>query len=138
AVVLVVVGGGGGVTVKLPLDVAVPPAVVTLRGPLVAPAGTTAVSWLSESTVKLLASVPLKLTRLAPVKPLPVSVTVLPAALLVGVKLVSVGAGGGVPEPTTLTLSSSLLAAVAKAIPPLLKLLSVLEPATALLMGCAS
>ncbi len=128
---VVVVGGGGALTVKLLEEVALPPGVVTLRGPFVAPAGTTAVSWLSESTVKLAASVPLKLTLLAPVNPLPVNVTVLPTAPEVGLKLLSVGAGGGVPDPTTLTLSSSVLAAVANPIPPLLKLLSVPEPTTA-------
>lgn len=54
---MVVVGGGGGgvvVTVKLPLDVALPPGVVTVMGPFVAPCGTTAVSCVAETTVKLL------------------------------------------------------------------------------------
>ncbi|HEY7976432.1 MAG TPA: hypothetical protein VID72_13875, partial [Ktedonobacterales bacterium] len=64
-------------------------------GSLVAPCGTMAVSWLAETTVKLLASVPPTATLLLPVKPLPLSVTVLPTAPLLGVKLVRVGAGGG-------------------------------------------
>jgi hypothetical protein len=104
------------VTLKLALEVALPPGVVTLSGPLVAPAGTTAVSWLSLTTVKLLASVPPTATLLALVNPLPERVTLVPTAPLVGVKLVRVGAGGGEPPPwpvpsTTLMLSSSLLAA---------------------------
>ena len=65
-------------------------------GSLVAPCGgTTAVSWLAETTVKLEQSMPWKATLLALVKPLPLSVTVVPTAPLVGVKLVRVGAGGG-------------------------------------------
>ena len=36
---------GGGITVKLPGLVSVPPAVVTLTVPVVAPAGTVAVIW---------------------------------------------------------------------------------------------
>jgi hypothetical protein len=92
---VVVLGGGGGVplTVKAPLEVALPPGVVTLRWPLAAPAGTMAVSCASELTAKLLASVPWKATLLALVNPLPVSVTVVPTAPLLGVKLVRVGAG---------------------------------------------
>jgi hypothetical protein len=42
---------GGTVTVKVPLLVAVPAGVVTLIVPVVAPAGTGAVIWVSESTV---------------------------------------------------------------------------------------
>jgi hypothetical protein len=88
-----------------------------------------AVSWLSEVKVKLLASVPLTATLLALVNPLPVSVTLLPTAPLLGVKLVRVGAGGGEPPPwpvpsTTLTLSSSLLSEVENPMPPLVKVVS--------------
>ena len=42
---------GAGITVKLPGLVAVPPGVVTLMVPVVAPAGTVAVIWVAESTV---------------------------------------------------------------------------------------
>jgi hypothetical protein len=41
----------GDVTVKFVELEAVPPGVVTLIGPLVAPAGTVALIWVSESTV---------------------------------------------------------------------------------------
>ena len=66
-------------TRKLLLLVMTPPGVVTLIGPLVAPAGTVTVICVLEFTVKVVAFTPLKLTALAPVKPLPVSVTVFPA-----------------------------------------------------------
>ena len=42
---------GAGITVKLPLLVAVPPGVVTLTVPVVVPAATVAVIWVAESTV---------------------------------------------------------------------------------------
>jgi hypothetical protein len=81
---------GGVVTLKLPEEVAVPPGVVTARGPVVAPLGTVALTWVAESTVKA-AGVPLNVTPVAPSKLLPVSVTVVPTWPDVGVKLVRVG-----------------------------------------------
>src|SRR5712691_810963 len=78
------------VTVKLTALLAVPPAVVTLIGPLVAPAGTVAVIVVAEPTVKL-ALVPLNSTALAPVKLVPLIETLVPAGPLVGVKLETVG-----------------------------------------------
>jgi hypothetical protein len=74
------------VTVKELALVAVPMGVVTRIGPVVAPTGTVARIWLAESTVKL-AFVLLKLTWVAPVKPLPVIVTCVPTGPLPGVKL---------------------------------------------------
>ncbi len=59
-----------GVTRKLPVLLAVPPGVVTLIGPLVAPEGTAAWIAVAEVTEKL-AFVPLKVTALAPSKPVP-------------------------------------------------------------------
>jgi hypothetical protein len=44
------------------LLVSVPPGVVTVMLPVVAPAGTTAVTYVSETTVNVVASVPLKET----------------------------------------------------------------------------
>src|SRR6185503_16026541 len=84
---------GAGITVKLAALVAVPPGVVTLTGPVVAPAGT--VAWIAEAevTVKLAALTPLNRTAVAPVKFVPVIVTLVPTGPLVGVKLVIVGAG---------------------------------------------
>jgi hypothetical protein len=54
-----------------------PPGVITAMRPLLAPAGTVAVIWPYEVTVNG-ARVPLKVTAVAPVKALPVIVTVVP------------------------------------------------------------
>jgi hypothetical protein len=93
------VGLGVRVTVKRRALVTLPAELVTVIGPLPAPAGTMAVSCVSRSTLKNAAR-PLKLTDVAPVKPLPVRVTLPPTGPEVGVKLVSVsvavGAGVGV------------------------------------------
>jgi hypothetical protein len=78
---------GGLVTVKstkLKLD---PSEFVTVIGPVVEPAGTIAVIWMSESTVNEAAAVPLNetpLATLASLKPLPVTVTDVPGVPLVG------------------------------------------------------
>ena len=81
---------GGLTTVKALLLVAVPPGVVTLSGPVVAPAGTVAWIAVAEVTVKLALTV-LKVTAVAPVKFVPLIVTLVPTGPLVGVKLVIVG-----------------------------------------------
>jgi hypothetical protein len=81
---------GGLRTVKFVALVAVPPGVVTLSGPVVAAAGTVAVIAVAEVTVNK-ALVPLNRTRVAPLKFVPVIVTVAPTAPLVGEKLVIVG-----------------------------------------------
>src|SRR5687768_10216721 len=57
-------------SVKLAALIAVPPGVVTLSGPLVAPAGTVARIAVAEVTVKV-AALSLKATAVAPVKPVP-------------------------------------------------------------------
>ena len=88
-----IVGMGLGVTVKLSTLVAVPPGVVTETVPVVAPAGTTAVISVAEVTLKLAAAVPWKATAVAPLRPLPVSVTLVPTGPEAGVNPVSVGAG---------------------------------------------
>jgi hypothetical protein len=64
--------------VKLVGLVAVPFAVVTLIGPLVAPLGIESVICVSEVTVNE-AGVPLRVTAVAPLKPEPASVTLAPA-----------------------------------------------------------
>ena len=86
------------VTVKLLVLVAVPPAVVTLTGPVVAVAGT--IAWIdaSERTLKV-ALVPLKVTAVAPVRFEPLMVTVLPAGPLAGVKLEIAGGTKTVKAP---------------------------------------
>src|SRR3989442_952849 len=83
---------GRGMTVKLLALVAVPPDVVTVIGPVVAPLGTVVAIDVDEFTVKL-APVPLKRTAVAPVKVAPVIVTLVPTGPLVGAKLVVVGWG---------------------------------------------
>src|SRR2546427_569295 len=83
-------GDTKGPTVKLLALLAVPAEVVTLIGPLEAPAGTVAVIAVAEFTVKL-ALVPLNSTAEAPVKSVPLIVTLVPTGPLAGVKLVTVG-----------------------------------------------
>jgi hypothetical protein len=73
--------------VELVID---PPAVVTLILPVVAPTGTMAVIWVSESTVNV-ARMPLKVTALAPVRAEPVITTEVPTGPIVGEKLTSCG-----------------------------------------------
>src|SRR5438552_16276796 len=76
---------GGLLTVQLLPLLAVPSAGVTLLWPLVAPDGTVAVIAVAEFTVKL-ALVPLNRTAVAPVKLVPLIVTVAPTPPLVGEK----------------------------------------------------
>ena len=83
---------GGTRTVNAPELTAVPPEVVTLINPVAKlPAGTTAVNCVSETTANVAAATTLKSTEVAPVKPDPVSVTLVPAAPLAGVKEVTCG-----------------------------------------------
>ncbi len=66
-----------------PLEVAVPPAVVTatLTAPA-EPAGASAVIWVALFTVKDVAAVVPKLTAVAPVKLVPVMTTLVPPAVV--------------------------------------------------------
>jgi hypothetical protein len=73
-----------------PVLVAIPKGVVTLSVPVL-PDPTTAVIVVLFTTTKEIAAVPPKLTAVAPVKLVPVIVTVAPAAAEVGVKEVMVG-----------------------------------------------
>jgi uncharacterized MnhB-related membrane protein len=82
---------GAGINVKLLEELAVPPGVVTDIVP-VAPFPTTAVMLVALTTVKEVAAVPPKLTAVAPVKSVPVMVTVSPVAADVGVNEAMVGA----------------------------------------------
>lgn len=87
------IAGPFGVTVKLPELVPVPNDVLTLIGPVVAPVGTEAVTWVFELTVKPV-DVPLNFTATAPVNQVPVIVTLAPpAGPLVGENEVMLGAG---------------------------------------------
>ena len=82
---------GGGRKTK-PARLAVPPGVVTDTLPL-APAATTAVMLVAETTLNEVAALPPKLTDVAPVKLVPVIVTVAPTAFDSGVKLPITGGG---------------------------------------------
>jgi hypothetical protein len=82
------------VTVNV-LELALPEGVWTVIAPLLAPFGTVVRIVVSLTTVKL-ASLPLKLTAFALLKPLPVIVTGVPHGPLAGVKLLMVGAGAAV------------------------------------------
>ena len=71
----------------------VPAGVVTEIVVCTTPAGTGTVIWVAEFTTKPGAAVLPKATAVAPVKSVPVSTTLVPAAPLVGVKLLITGAG---------------------------------------------
>ena len=88
-----------------------PSGVVTVIGPVPAPAGTVVLIWVAEATVKV-ALVPLNATAVAPVKFVPVIVTAVPAAPLPGVNPVIVG-GGPVAATTPLAVSKAPVASVA-------------------------
>src|SRR5207245_137037 len=107
---------GGGTTVNAALLVAVPAGAVTLSGPVVAPAGTVAWIAVAEVTVKL-ALTPLNATAVAPVKFVPLIVTLVPTDPLAGAKLAIVGGVDTVnaPElvpvpPGVVTLSGPVVA----------------------------
>ena len=108
---------GGIVTLKLPGLVSVPPGVVTLMVPSVAPAGTVAVIWVEESTVKP-AAVPLKLTAVAPPKSLPLIVTVVPTSPPVGEKPVTLGAGITSKLPTLVLGPSGVVTLMVPSVAP--------------------
>jgi hypothetical protein len=81
----------GAAMVKLVRLDPVPPGVVTLIGPEVAVEGTVTVICVAEFTVNVVAATPLKVTEVAPVKFVPVSVTDVPTGPDVGVNDVMVG-----------------------------------------------
>ena len=109
---------------------------------------TTAVIWVAELTVKLVAAVPPKLTALALVKPVPVIVTEVPVPAVVGVNEVIAGAAEYVnpasvpvppgvvtltepvvPEPTTAVICvAELTVKLVAAMPPKLTALALAKP----------
>src|SRR6267378_2626382 len=99
---------GGLITVKLPALLAVPAGLVTLIGPVAAPAGTVAVIAVSEFAVKL-ALVPLNRTAVAPVNFVPLSVTLVPTGPLLGVKLLIVGGLMTVKLPALLAVPAEVV-----------------------------
>src|SRR6185436_17543026 len=118
--------GAGGMTVKSPALVAVPPGVVTLILPVVAPAGTVVLICVLDTTLKV-AAVPLKLTLVVPVKADPVMVTTAPTRPLVGENEEIVGAGG-------MTVKSPALVAVPPGVVTLI--LPVVAPAGTVVLIC--
>ena len=100
-------GAGGGETYvyrSAELVKLVPSSVVTVTSTVPAdPAGAIAVIWPSESTVKLVADLPPKLTALALVNPLPAMVTVFPPSVGPWPGLIpdTVGNGGGDADSET-------------------------------------
>ena len=97
---------GAGINVN-PESVAVPPGVVTLTLPLV-PLATTAVMDVALTTLNEAAAVPPKLTAVAPVKLVPVIVTVVPLPADVGVKELITGAGTNV-NPASVAVPSGVV-----------------------------
>lgn len=83
--------GAGMLTVKFAAELADPPGVVTEIFPVVAPTGTEVVICVALVTVKV-ATVPLNDSAVAPVRFVPVIVTLAPTRPLAGVKLAMVGA----------------------------------------------
>ncbi len=81
---------GGGITVKMPVLVAVPFAVTTRTGPGVAPAGTIAVISVEDTTVNT-AAVPLNVTAFTLMKFVPMIVTEVPTGPEVGENEAMVG-----------------------------------------------
>src|SRR5437763_10876324 len=79
-----------GNTLKLVALVASPVAVVTVIGPVVAPAVTVAVTWVSV-TVTTIPGTPLKATAVVSARLVPLSATVQTSVPLAGVKLVCFG-----------------------------------------------
>jgi hypothetical protein len=94
----VIVGTPVLVTVNLWELQAVPPGVVTQIFPVVAPLGTVAVIWVDEPPEKVVADVPPNVTAVAPVRVVPVIVTIVPIGPEVGVNEVIVGLVGGAAE----------------------------------------
>ncbi len=87
----------GNIIVKSVLLVALPAGVVIEIFPEVL-VPTTAVMLVDDTTLNEVAALPPKVTEVAPVKFVPVMVTVVPAIPLVGVKLVMVGSDEAVTE----------------------------------------
>ena len=93
-----VIVGAAALTVKLLAEVAVPCGVTIKTFPVTAPLGTVAVTLVALTTVNVAAAPPI-VTELAPLKCVPVIVTIVPTLPLAGLKLlmagVAVGCGGG-------------------------------------------
>lgn len=113
--------GGVGfvvVTVKVVELVAVPPGVVTLTGPDVAPPGTEVLIWLSEVTVKV-ADAPLNVKSVAPVNPEPEMITLVPTDPLDGLKELMAGAKVTVKFAELVAFPPGVVTLIAPVVAPL-------------------
>ena len=81
---------GGTRTTKLVAETVVALGVVTVTGPVVVPTATMAVMLVAEFTTNELAAVPLKLTLVAPVRLVPVIVTLVPTGPVAGLRVIGV------------------------------------------------
>jgi hypothetical protein len=107
---------GAGIKVKLLEELAVPPGVVTDIIPVV-PLATTAVMLVAFTTVKEVAAVPPKLTAVAPVKLVPIMVTIAPVAADDGVNELMVGAGINVKLLEELTVPPGVVIDIVPLVP---------------------
>ena len=94
---------GAGITVKA-TPLLVPPGVVIVTLPVVVPGGTVAVAVVAFTTANVVAAVPLKLMPVAPLRVVPVRVTLVPTGPLLGDRLVRMGAAGVVFNSTSRVL----------------------------------
>jgi hypothetical protein len=109
---------GAKMIVKWVGEIAVPAGLVTVISPVVALGGTVAVSCVSELTVKLVAGKPLNWTAVAPVNPLPVTVTTVPNGPEAGVKLLITGTTITVKAPVELAVSAGLVTVIGPVLAP--------------------
>jgi hypothetical protein len=111
--------GGGGRTVNQLALLPVPPAVVTLMVPVVAPFGTVAVIWMSLSTVKLSAAVPLNFTCVAPVRAAPLMTTLAPTTPDTGLEPLIVGGTVTVKAPGLVPVPAAVVTETLPVVTPL-------------------
>ena len=109
---------GGGITVKLPVLVAVPPGVVTDIGAVIAPAGTVAVICVFETTVNAAAFVVPNLTAVVQSKPVPLIVTTVPTGPEAGEKPVIVGGGITVKLPELVAVPPGVMTDICPELAP--------------------
>ena len=109
----------GTCTVKLPVETAMPLGVVTVRRPVVEPTGTVAVIWVAETTVNTVATAPLNVTRVVPVKLLPLIVTTVPGAPVVGENEEMDGAGGMVKLVAEVAVPNGVVTAIGPVTAPM-------------------
>src|SRR5665213_818201 len=94
--IAVIVGAATQVNTSAGDVVEVPPTVVTVRSPVPVPAGAVAVTWVSDTTVNVVAGIEPNVTAVTPVKPEPVTVTLVPPVVSpsVGARPATIGGTG--------------------------------------------